>query len=77
MNTPSGSPRGVRDGPIVGANHLTHLVALQPEAALLGTALPHKTDGAEKQTAKRQEANDVRNDAFGGRRNTEEIESGE
>ena len=77
MNTPSGSPHGVRDGPIVGTNDLTHLFALQPEAALLGTALPHKTDGAEKETAKRQEADDVRNDGFGGGRNTEEIERGE
>jgi len=77
MNTPSGSLRGVRDGAIVGTNDLTHLFTLQPEAALLSTALPHKLDGAEKEAAKCQEANNVRNDVFGGGRNTEEIERGE
>lgn len=77
MNTPSGSLHGVRDGAIVGMNDLTHLFTLQPEAALLSTALPHKLDAAEKEAAKRQESNNVRNDVFGGGRNTEEIESGE
>jgi hypothetical protein len=79
MNTPSGSLHGVRDGAIVGTNDsdLTHLFTLQPEAALLSTALPHKLDGAEKEAAKRQEGDNVRNDVFGGGRNTEEIKRGE
>lgn len=77
VNTPSGSLCGVCDGAIVGTNDLTHLFTLQPEAALLSTTLPHKLDGAEKEAAKRQESDNVRNDVFGGGRNTEEIESGE
>jgi hypothetical protein len=52
---PSESLHGVRDGAIVGTNDsdLTHLSNLQPEAALLSTALPQKLDGAEKEAAKR------------------------
>jgi len=74
MNTPSGSLRG---GAVVGANYLTHLFTLQPEAALLGTALPHELDGAEKEATKSEAGDDIRNEVVGRSGNTEEIIRGE